>query len=366
MTESALIVSQSGQITHGLVDIVSAQGYEAVTTVETDRPEDGQYYLSPATVEHVERRCESTSGSLAVVVDGVVHPGQVVDLQRQLSLTVRDRRHAVWDHLAEENPVAATLSKLQQARIERREAARTQRESATQSPTGTSGSLAEREEQTQRLQTELDQRQAEARERVRTSYTGVDDRVVLLGRVGAPTTGLWTALTDESATTAVGGPARPRTATMQLGAHTLAVTDTPAILGRGAVPEWTSEAVPGLEVVLEQATCVLGVGDHCEALLSAITERVGVPSRLLESAGADRARDVLGDLLETAEYGLRLPYSDDANAFVSELHDEATVHATEYTDAIYLHVEVARSAVTELRRRTEAVEGEIIAIDTDE
>jgi hypothetical protein len=45
------------------------------------------------------------------------------------------------------------------------------------------------------------------RQRVHTGYTGVDGRVVLLGRVGVPTTTLQAALTDEPTTSAASRPA---------------------------------------------------------------------------------------------------------------------------------------------------------------
>ena len=62
MSESALVVSQSGQVTGGLVTLVAAQGQEPVTTLVTDRPENGEFSLSPATTEGVERWPGQQSG----------------------------------------------------------------------------------------------------------------------------------------------------------------------------------------------------------------------------------------------------------------------------------------------------------------
>jgi hypothetical protein len=367
MNEPALVVSQSGGVTDGLVSLVSARGYEPVTTLVTDRPEHGEYYLSPATVERIEQRSAGSEQEPLVVVDGAFHPGQAVDLGTRLrSVTLRDKRSAVWEHLSESNPVAAARFELRKARLERREAAKTQRDGATQSPSGTSGHLAARDQQVQQCQARLETRQKTARQRVRTGYAGVDGRVVLLGRVGAPTTTLWTALTDEAATPVAGRPAQPTTATMRLGPHTLAVTDTPGIPGSVGLPTWLTEAVPGLPAALEQATCVLGVGDRCESLGDAVGEQFDVSWRVVEPAAATPARDALGDLLETIAYAVRLPYEDAAHALVSDLHDRAAVHATEYDDAIYLRVEVAQTWTGELRRRTAAAGGELQPLDAGE
>lgn len=368
MTEPALVVSQSGQITRGLPAFVAARGHEPVETHAVDRPEDGQYYLSPATIEHAEQyRVELGRDELALVVDGTLHPGQMVDLQQRLpEVHLRDKRGAVWERLAEENPVAAACLDLQRCRIARREAAATQRDASTSGPSGTSGRLAASEQREQDLRSTLETRQENARREIRTSYTDADGRVVLLGRVGAPTSDLWSALTDESAPAAAGRPARPTTATATVGPHTLAVTVTSGIPGNSGLPAWFEKAVPGLPAALEAADCVLGVGEHHESLLDAVAERFDVTCRSLSHASPGAARDVLRDTFETAAYAVQLPYDDEAHALVSTLHDRAVVHATEYDDAIYLRVEVAQSAVDELRNRVSAVDGSVQPLTADE
>jgi hypothetical protein len=367
MPESALIVSQSGRVTHGLPALVSARGHDPIETLVTDRSEDGRYYLAPGTVERVERRAAGAERPPVLVVDGTVHPGQTVDLRARLpSVTVRDRRELLWERLAERNPVAATRLELRRARVERREAAGEQRDGATRSPTGTNGRLAARDTQIQEQRDTLDRRRDGARERVQRGYTGVDGRVVLLGRIGAPTTDVWAALTGEPATAAAGCPARPRTATVELAPHTLAVTDTPGVLGTGGLPDPLTEAVPGLTAALEQASCVLGVGGHREGLRAAVCERFDAAWRSLDTATSGAARDALRDQLDTAEYAVRLPYGDDAHALVSDLHEGATVHATEYRDAVCLRVEVAGSATAQLRRRVSAIDGEMRSLDAGE
>jgi hypothetical protein len=62
----------------------------------TDRPEHDRYYISPTTVERVERECVKTEREPLVVVVGALHPGQVIDVETRLrSVTLRDRPSAV-------------------------------------------------------------------------------------------------------------------------------------------------------------------------------------------------------------------------------------------------------------------------------
>jgi len=368
MSEPALITSQSGRLTRGLPALVAARGYEPVSTLVTDRPEDGQYYVSPGTIDRIEQRAADTGrGRLTLVVDGVPHPGQLADLRARLqSVSVRDKRRVVWEHLAEKNPVAATCIELQTARIARQQAVDSQRGAATRSPSGTSGRLADIDSRIVDLRDALERRQRTASQRVQTSYTGADARVVLLGRGDAPTTVLWTALTDGSTTPGTGRPARPVTSTATVGPHTLAVTDTPGVPGSDGIPHWLTRAVPGLSTALTQATCVLGVGEGEESLLRAVSERFDVLCRSLDSVDAATARTVLADLLEATTYVVRLPYTDEAHALVSELHDRATVTAIKYDEAVSLRVEVARTATDELRRRVDALDGKLEVLDTNE
>lgn len=367
MTDPALVVSQSGRPTDGLPALVAANGHEPVATLVVDRPEDGQYYLSPATVEQVENHDVAERESATLVVDGAPHPGQLADLQARLrSTAVVDTRHVLWARLAGANPVAETRLELRTARVERRRAADAQRDAATRGPSGTSGRLADVERRVEDLRGTLDERQVAARRRVRTGHADADAGVVVLGRVGAPTAALWSALTGEAGASGVGRPARPTTATRAVGPHALAVTDTPGIPGDEGPPEWLTRAVPGLAAALEGATVVLGVGEGHEALLEAAAERFDTRCRSLDAPDADAARAALGDALPTAAYAVRLPYSDDTHALVSDLHDRAAVRETEYDDSVYLRLAVARTATEELRRRVDAVGGELRRLDADE
>ncbi|MFC7074067.1 hypothetical protein ACFQJ7_02060 [Halovenus rubra] len=361
MTESALIVTQTASITDGLVSLVSAQGYDQVRTVVTDRPEYGEYYLSPATIERVEKQ---SSAKLLLVVDGTLHPGQAVDLGARLpQVTLRDKRSTVWEHLSEENPVARARFALRQARLTRRKVATAQRDGATKSPTGTSGRLATREQQVQECQTSLETQQETARERVESTYNSVDGRVVLLGRIGSPTTKLWNRLTGSNEPAGAGRPAQPTTATATVGPHTLAVVDTPGIPGNDDFPDWLLETVPGLMASVKQATCVLGVGHRCTALHDAVCDQFAVQWRSVESATAAAARDAVRDCFETVTYAVQLPYSDAAHALIADLHDRTTVHEIEYGDKIQLCIEISQTWTDELGRRVSTVGGERQRLD---
>jgi hypothetical protein len=364
MTDPALVVSQSGRPTDGVPALVAANGHDPVATLAVDRPEDGQYHLSPATLEQVEAHDVVGRESGTVVVDGTPHPGQLADLAARLRPTaVVDTRQVLWERLAGANPAAEVCLELRAARVERRHAADAQREGATQGPSGTSGRLADVEGRVQDLRGHLEERRARARRRVRTGHADADARVVVLGRVGAPTMALWAALTGETGASGVGRPARPTTATAAVGPHAVAVTDTPGVPGDEGLPGWLTRAVPGLTAALERATVVFGVGLGDDPLLAAVAERFDVHCRSLAAPDADAARAALGDRLETAAYAVRLPYGDDAHALVSDLHDRTVVHATEYDDAVYLRLEASLPAADELRRRVDAVGGEVTRLD---
>lgn len=363
MGDPAFLVSQSGELTNGLQAIISTQGYDP-TTIVIDGTEDSVHYLSSAAIDRIEQHVSDTTNSYLIVIDGTMHPGQFVDLQLRLPLaTLRDRRGVIWEWLGRENPVAATQFDLQQCRITQRKAATEQRDDATSGPSGTSGELAAAEQQAQQLRNTLESRQAVARQRIQGSYTDVDSQIVLVGKMDAPTTAVWAGLTDQTASPIPGRPAQPTTAITACGPHTLAVTDTPGIPDSDDLPEWFTETVPGMIAAVERATCVLGVGD-CQSLLSVLDDQYGVTCRILTSTDTTTARETLQNVLETAEYVIRLPYSDTAHTFVSKLHEQTTVHAIEYDDAIYVHTEVALSAADWLRRRTLAVDGDIQADPT--
>jgi 50S ribosomal subunit-associated GTPase HflX len=380
MSERALVASRAGTVRPWLEPAVAALGHEVVGTLVVDAPEHGEYHLPPGLVERLADRIEATdSGYLAI--DGHVHPGQAADLLAALPpVVLRDRRGVAYERLAAGgNGAAATLLERQERRTERRQAANQSREAATEGPTGTAGRVEELERRCQRLDERLAERQAAAREAVETGYAVVDARVVLLGPPTAPTTPLWAELTG--AEPRDGGPlapAEPVTATARIGPHEVAVTDTPGAVEE--LPEWFAGSVPGTVAALERADVVVLVGSAGDApALAALDEAVAGRSdaaRLpalpagsapengwslepVDAGEPEAVRSRLAGLLETATLAVRLPYDDEAHALVSWLHDRTAVESVAYGDDIALTVTAPAGAAAELRRRVEAVGGEV-------
>ncbi|PSQ17420.1 hypothetical protein BRD02_03350 [Halobacteriales archaeon QS_8_69_73] len=361
MSRPAVIVSQSGAVTPGLRAVVSASGDDVVETVTVDRREDNRYYLSPPTLDRVETLCDGLEATEPrVVVDGTVHPGQMVDLGERLpSAALQDRRGAILKRLGETNPAAATRFELRRTRIARRAAARDQRDGAADTPSGESGRLAEHDERRGRLRERLDDRQREARRRVDDAYTDVDGHVVLLARGdGTAATEAWTALTgdDADAEPAAGRPAGATMATAAVGPHTVAVTDAPGVVAADGFPAWFADAVPGVVAALEQADLVLCSGVDPDGLVATLAERFdGTHEAVAATPEAVRAR--VTDTFGAADYVVRLPYGDDAQALLSELHESAAVADVAYGDEVTVRLTVSRSAAESLVRRIEAVGG---------
>jgi len=116
---------------------------------------------------------------------------------------------------------------------------------------------------------------------------------------------------------------------------------------------------------LEQTRCVLSVGEHSDTLLETVGEQFDVPCRSLSGPDAAGARTILADVLTSTTCAIQLPYTDAAHALVSELHDDAVVHEATYDDAIYLRLEIAQTAIAEIRRRVTAVDGELKRLDVN-
>jgi 50S ribosomal subunit-associated GTPase HflX len=260
MTESALIASRSGPVPPWLRRTVTALGYGIDTRIVVDEPEDGRYYLPPGTLDRVRTRCREGQLQL-VVIDGVVHPGQAIDLESALPATIRDRREIVWQRLATAgNDVAEWCQTLRTCRIERRRAEREQREQAAQGPSGTSGRVAELERRCQRARESLEASRTEQRRQVANSYGGVDADVVIVGRICGHATRLWASLTDRTVNpTGPLRPTEPATEIVSIGAHEVSMTTIPGLLGTG--PEWYVRAVPGTQAALERADVVVAVDD---------------------------------------------------------------------------------------------------------
>ena len=349
--------------------MISAQGYDPVETVVTDQPEDGRYYLSPSTIDRVGDRIAGCD-SPYVVVDGDLHPGQAVDLRERFpAATVRDRRTAFWELLSASNPVAATRLALRQCRIDRRAVAQADRDAAATGPSGSSGRLAECDRTQDDLQDRLETRQQAASRRVANDYDGVDSRVVLLSRPGVATTDCWATVTGSvgrrDTATLAGGPTQPITATAAVGAHTVAVTDTPGIPGDDGLLPWVEAVVPGVRTAIQQADLVVGIGSQSDSLVESVAEWADAVCQQLPEPDPDAVRTAIDGTLETVAYRLRLPYVDATHALIADLYDDALVHDVAYDDSIHIHVTVSTASVDDVTRRVDTLGGTAQPVDSE-
>ncbi|ESS04466.1 MAG: GTPase [uncultured archaeon A07HR67] len=377
MTERALIASRSGAVTPWVEQTVAALGYDVTAQLTAEAPEHGRYHVPPGLVDRLRTRLDNLDVSL-VAVDGLVHPGQAVDLASALpQTTIRDRRGVVWERLAAGGNSAAERSlALRTHQTERRRAARDQREDSTRGPTGTSGRVEELDRRCQRARESAQTARDDQRRRVETAHDGVDQHVALVGAAGESTGPLRAALTDS-----VAGedgpftPARPVTETTSIGPHDLAVTDTPGI--PPALPEWYARAVPGTLAALDRADVVVlaGSSNNAGELAQSVCNRtdgvllLGLPpdeldgapdvvSDTLDRTAPDSVRARVADHLPTVRLGLWLPYSDGAHALVSRLHDRADVLSVDYDDTVAVTVDVPAGVAPELRRRVDSLGGD--------
>jgi len=361
MNREALVVSRTGAITPGLPALVAAHGCENVERIITDRPEDGKHYLPPATLDRVTDAMGGT-GEVYLVVDGDLHPGQALDLRERLpAATVRDRKSAVWERLGGANRVADVRFELRQCRVERLAAARADREAAASGPSGSSGRRTDLERRRDELRTRLEERRRAAGERVASGYKGVDGHVVFVGRPGTATTDRWVALTGADAPATAGRPARARTAAVDIGPHTVAVTETPGIPGDGGVPAYLEAVVAGTLEAVQRADLVVGVGTGVDPLVESLSDRTDAVRR--RRSDIDGIREAILGTLETAAYRLHLPYADATHALVAELHDDALVHDVAYDDEVVVRVEVSATAADSLIRRVDDVGGGAEPVD---
>lgn len=376
MTGTALLASRSGPVPEWFAETVGALGYDPTGTLTVTAPENGRYHLPPGLVARLEQRIAETDAAF-VGVDGLVHPGQMLDLATALSsVTVRGRRGVVWQRLQTENAVAKHRLELRDTRVERRRVVRDERDSAASGPED-SGRVDELDRRCQRLQAGLETRRADARERVQAAYDGVDAHVTLVGPPTGETTDLWEGLTGQSAS---GGgafsPARPVSAVTNAGPHELALTDTPGFVD--GLPAWYTDTVPETQAALSRADVVVVAGETAVStaeLSRTVDERFdatvvpaprsGSPGEAVLPAGdpvdgssPEAVRTRLATVVPSERLALSLPYTDDAHALVSWLYDQGTVDALEYGERITVTVELSRSRTERLRQRLGRLDAE--------
>ncbi len=349
MKNAVVLVAPSGSPAAGVEETLGHLGRRPVETLVHDRPEDGRYYLSPATVERVEGVLKETDAS-GVVVDGEMHPGQVVDLEDRLGVETRDRRSLVWEHFAAANPAAESRFALRRRRIERRAVASRQRRQPSSTPAGASGRLEDLERRCQDLRAELEARQTAARERIRRGHTDVDAHVLAVRRADAGATTGGAALTGEPVPSGL-RPRQPRTTVTTIKAHTVAVTVLPDIPGNEPLPTWVTAVVPGIEHAISRADVVVGAPQR---FLGHITD-TDTPTVATDEDTS--ILETVAEQLPAVRVALELPYTDGAHTLVSWLHDNIVVREISYTDSIRVHCTAPVDARAEIVRRAEATGG---------
>jgi 50S ribosomal subunit-associated GTPase HflX len=363
MDEHAILASNRETVTPWVAETVMALGYEVTATAAADRPENGQYYLSPDVVERAAQSLERTGASL-LVVDGEPHLGQQADLRERFPDTaLHDRRSAVWDRLAPSNPVAGDQLALRRARLDRRLAERTQRGQRQQSPDGTSGRVADLDSQCDRVRDRLSDRRQTARHRIATSHTDADADVVMASPVGTDSPVSRRLLLDRDSVSADALPLRAETDGTRVGVHDVAVTDLPPIPSTDQLPDWFEAVVPGAIAALERADIVCS---DVAALATTLSARFDAATVTPEPSTGAAVRRALSTQLGTVDIAVSFPYTDEAHAAVSRLHDRTDVRDVAYDERIELSATVPESAVGAVERRIREAGGRVERLPTPE
>ncbi len=364
MTATTVLATRHGSIRPAVEAVVAERELSVANVLAVDGDEDNQYHLPPALVDQLVD-CVDRTEPQRVVVDGLLHAGQMYDLSHALpAVELLDRRDLYYEHLAEGgNPAAETARELRRRQIELRTERRRQRDGATTGPTGESGSVSELSDACDRLTASLESCQQRQRHQIKTSYEGVDARVVVVGPVGAPTTDGWCALTGERAESTVLRPATPRTAVADIGPHEVAVTDTPGFVA--GQPEWFTAAVPGTMAAVERADILVVVesANHRPSLAIDDTAFGGTVVWTQPPADGERAswrsqfRKEIAQALPTVRLTLTLPYG--AESVLSRLYDETTVESVAYGEEIEADVAVPAGRSDRIEQAVEQAGGTV-------
>ena len=358
MKERATIAGRHETVTPWVAQTVSALGYETAGTATADRPEDGRYYISPGVVERVEQLLNRTGASL-LVVDGEPHVGQLADLRERFpDVALRDRRSAVWEWLASSNPVADDRLALRRARLKRRLAERAQRQRAQRSPEASGGRVADLERQCEALRDRLSDRRQTAQSRVTTAHTDADVYVVMARTVGADSpVDRRLLLEDDPSPADAGAPTlRAETDVASVGVHDVATTDIPAVPWTGQIPDWFEAVVPGATAALARAELVCS--DTAD-LAAALSDRFDATAVAVEHPTEAAVQTALRSHLGTIELDVSFPYTDEAHATVSRLHDRTEVRHVGYGERIDLSVTAPADGADAIERRIREVGGRV-------
>ncbi len=279
-----------------------------------------------------------------MLVDNRLHEGQLADLAAALSVPVRDRRSVVWGWLAEGgNRVAENRHRALELRVQRRRLLADD-ESADRG-------VADLEDRLDRLDAEIDQLCARARDRILDRRSTGEYRVVI-----ADTTGegqAWSELTGADADrgeSTILRPARPRTETTTIEGYGIAATDTPGTLG--GLPEYYERVVPGTVAAVEAADVVVTDDPALET---------GAAARVTLGSDSETVRSQVAAAIEalSVDVDVELPYTDDGRATSSWLHDIGTVRERAYGETIELRVALSAAALEQLQMRLAGADGTV-------
>jgi len=354
------------------VRIVSATGHN-------------RYGIDPGAIDRLQEIWikADTRSTQRLIVNGVLHPGQIVDLNNALSsVTVWDRRDVVLRRLSDgNNPLAPTCLELRQCRIDHRRAMQHQRHAATDGPDD-SGQVHELNHRKQTLQKKIETAIADQQQSIENAYSDVDAHVSIISSIDAEPVAndIYSRLnpTVDSELTEILRPATPVTTVTTIDPHEVAVTRlTPLITD---VPTWYERVIAGTFKMLTQADVVViaGIDDHTHTdnestddtatpLMSIIStveqhcrDNTEILARTSESKNdTDSIRaDVAAELPDTRLI-VSLPYTDDAQATVSWLYDNTTVESITYDERITITVRAAVSQRDAVQRAVTAVDGSI-------
>ncbi len=391
MSQSAVLVARRTEptaeadlYTRWIRDTVTACGYTIAATRQQIRLEHNQYHIGPGMVEQLAEVITDTD-SVSLILDNILHPGQRADLSTALpTVTVYDRRGLVWEHLAENNPLADLHYRRQRHRVRRRRLIEARREQPADGITGGSPQqVADIEQQLQRLETQIDQQHAT----MASPPMPGENTDLNVAFVQPPTTGsVWEAV--PAVPTESDDPFRPATPTIEtttIDSLTATVSLLPACPPQ--LPDWYQQTVPGAMAIINRADAVCV---YCEyptdrQLYTAISERQSeegitipvvdnptVAAAFPESVtpvtiadGPETLRKRLLTVVSKTPVRIQLPHTDTGYAVLSWLHDRTPVNDVTYADAILVDTVLTPQAREQFRAQTAEADVTVIENPTE-
>lgn len=340
-----------------------------------------RYGIDPGIINQLQETwiVEDAPTKQRLVIDGILHPGQIVDLSDTLpSVTVCDRRDVILRRLSDGNNQFATMSiELRQCRIDHRRAMQHQRHAATDGP-DQSGRVNELTQRKQTLRNKIETAIADQQQSVKNAYANVDARISVISQIGTEPAAneLYSSITPniDSEITAILRPATPMTTVTTIGPHEVAVTRvTPFITD---IPPWYERVIAGTLTILNQADVIaiaeannrshtdIEPANNIKRLPMNIQQQCKDDAEILLWAGESNTdddsirADIAAELPDT-QVTISLPYTDDAQATVSWLYNNTTVESISYDERIVLTVRVAVTQNDAVQRAVTTVDGTI-------